>query len=121
MEDTTETRGEGAGQDPSNEKGEEMDLDGEHSTGTTRTRARRRGGRPRPEWKLQVPLGTDEEVERWANKDMADVYENALRTLQRLQGEDDMDSETGSEGNALATTVGKAERAGRAAEVVEHM
>lgn len=44
---------------------------------------------------------------------MADVYENALRTLQRLQGEGDMDEDAGGEGNALATTVGKAERAGR--------
>jgi kinetochor protein Mis14/NSL1 len=89
----------------------------------TQTRSRRRGDRkrPRPEWDLQIPLGTEEETERWASGDMADVYENALRTLQRLQGEGAVDDEPGTEGNALATTVGKAERAGRAAEVVENM
>jgi kinetochor protein Mis14/NSL1 len=39
----------------------------------------------------------------------------------RLQGEGEVSSEDGTEGHALATTVGKAERAGRAAEVVENM
>lgn len=77
--------------------------------------------RPDPAWKLDIPLGTEDETERWRSGDMADVYENALRTLQRLQGEGDADGEPGAEGNALATTVGKAERAGRAAEVVEKM
>lgn len=72
-----------------------------------------------PSWKLDVQLGTEEETERWRSGDMADVYEDALRTLQRLQGEGE-DIVVG-EGNALATTVGKAERAGRAAEVVESM
>lgn len=76
--------------------------------------------RPDPSWELQIPLGTDAETERWRSGDMAEVYERALRTLQRLQGEADVDEE-GSEGNALATTVGKAERAGRAADVVESM
>lgn len=47
---------------------------------------------------------------------MAQTYDDALRTLLRLQGED-----TEVDGNALATTVGKAERAGRAADVVEKM
>ncbi|KAJ6011239.1 hypothetical protein N7451_002651 [Penicillium sp. IBT 35674x] len=79
-----------------------------------------RRNRPDPSWELQVPLGTDAEAERWRSGDMAEVYERALRTLQRLQGEADVDEE-GSEGNALATTVGKAERAGRAADVVESM
>ncbi|KAF7712161.1 Uncharacterized protein PECH_001004 [Penicillium ucsense] len=76
-----------------------------------------------PSWKLDVSLGTEEQAERWRNGDVAAVYENALRTLQRLQGEADgeTDEQPGSEGNALATTVGKAERAGRAAEVVENM
>ncbi|KAJ5132689.1 hypothetical protein N7448_006847 [Penicillium atrosanguineum] len=72
-----------------------------------------------PSWKLDVQLGTTEVTERWQSGDMADVYEDALRTLQRLQGEGE-DIVVG-EGNALATTVGKAERAGRAAEVVEGM
>ncbi|KAJ5953130.1 Kinetochore Mis14 [Penicillium verhagenii] len=76
-------------------------------------------GRVDPAWELQIPLGTEEEAERWRSGDMAGVYEHALRTLQRLQGE--ADDEEGSEGNALATTVGKAERAGRAADVVESM
>ncbi|KAJ5095553.1 hypothetical protein NUU61_004909 [Penicillium alfredii] len=81
--------------------------------------SRRRRNRPDPAWTLQVPLGTEQETERWRSGDMADAYESALRTLLRLQGEDD--AEAGADGYALATTVGKAERAGRAAEVVENM
>jgi len=99
---------EGAGKDG-------MDVDTEAASATQRLSRRR----PHPTWKLDVPLGTEEEAERWRSGDMADVYEDALRTLQRLQGEGE-DVEVG-EGNALATTVGKAERAGRAAEVVESM
>lgn len=57
-----------------------------------------------------------EEASRWRDGDMAQTYDDALRTLLRLQGED-----TEVDGNALATTVGKAERAGRAADVVEKM
>ncbi|KAK2763805.1 hypothetical protein FQN54_009423 [Arachnomyces sp. PD_36] len=77
--------------------------------------------------------------------EMEEVYEEALRTLLRLQGEgrggggtatgeeggeeDDDDDETSGTGGGgggggvkgLATTVGKVERAGRAAEVVEKM
>lgn len=81
----------------------------------------------KPEWKIEIPLGSEAEAQRWRNGDMADVYDDALRTLLRLQGEvaDESDSgaagDGGSDGNALATTVGKAERAGRAAEVVEKM
>lgn len=80
----------------------------------------------KPKWKIKVPLGSEAEAQRWRNGDMAEVYDDALRTLLRLQGEaDDEDDsgavEGGSDGNALATTVGKAERAGRAAEVVEKM
>jgi kinetochor protein Mis14/NSL1 len=41
--------------------------------------------------------------------------------LLRLQGESDAGHEVGADGDALATTVGKVERAGRAAEVVENM
>lgn len=112
------------------DKGEEMDVDvdGANGSGSGSTKDGERVSvndplgrrkRPAPKWDLQIPLGTDEEAERWRSGDMADVYESALRTLQRLQGEASV--EEGSEGNALATTVGKAERAGRAADVVEHM
>lgn len=104
---------------------EGMDVDtGAGSTQQPRRKSesrRRNRNRPDPAWKLDIPLGTEEETERWRSGDMADIYENALRTLQRLQGEGGVAEETGGEGNALATTVGKAERAGRAAEVVESM
>ncbi|KAN0073078.1 Kinetochore protein Mis14 like domain containing protein [Elaphomyces granulatus] len=79
------------------------------------------------EWKLQVPLGSDHEAERWRHGDMAETYSDALRTLLRLQGEvvvagdDHHDSETADGSRALATTVGQAERAVRATEVVERM
>ncbi|KAJ6083373.1 hypothetical protein N7467_007508 [Penicillium canescens] len=72
-------------------------------------------------WKLETALGTAEEQERWSSGDIAGVYEDALQTILRLQGEGGVGAETGAEGHALATTVGKAERAGRAAEVVENM
>lgn len=98
---------------------EEMDVDA--GTRQRLPRRRRSHNRPDPAWELAIPLGTDEEAGRWRSGDMADVYEDALRTLQRLQGEGDEDGEAGGEGDALATTVGKAERAGRAAEVVESM
>ncbi|KAJ5103990.1 Kinetochore Mis14 [Penicillium argentinense] len=101
--------------------GEAMDVDGEGSAKTQGPTRRRRRDRPDPKWNLEIALGTDEEAERWKNGDMAEVYEDALRTLQRLQGEGDADGVVGTEGNALATTVGKAERAARAAEVVESM
>jgi kinetochor protein Mis14/NSL1 len=74
-----------------------------------------------PEWKLETVPRTAEEQERWSSGDIAGVYEDALRTILRLQGEGEVSSEDGTEGHALATTVGKAERAGRAAEVVENM
>lgn len=103
---------------------EGMDVDtgaGSAKQQQRRESRRRNRTRPDPAWKLDIPLGTEEEAERWRSGDMGDVYENALRTLQRLQGEGDVDGDDGAEGNALATTVGKAERAGRAAEVVESM
>lgn len=78
-------------------------------------------GNMNPAWKLQAALGTEEEQERWKNGDIASVYEDTLRMLLRLQGEGGGVTEIGAEGNALATTVGKVERAGRAAEVVENM
>lgn len=73
-----------------------------------------------PAWNLQAKLGEEAEQERWKGGDFAGVYEDTLRLLLRLQGEGDA-AEVGAEGDALATTVGKVERAGRAAEVVEHM
>ncbi|CAI7609522.1 unnamed protein product [Penicillium pancosmium] len=128
IDEAGETAGMGQQNGSSTEKAEAMDVDTDEGSAAktqsqTQTRTRRRGDRkrPRPEWDLQIPLGTEEETERWTSGDMADVYENALRTLQRLQGEGAVDGEPGTEGNALATTVGKAERAGRAAEVVEKM
>ncbi|KAJ5643794.1 Kinetochore Mis14 [Penicillium longicatenatum] len=96
-------------EDDIDEEDDAMDVDGQSQSRT----------HPDPSWELQIPLGTEAEAERWRNGDMAEVYERALRTLQRLQGE--AEDEEGSEGNALATTVGKAERAGRAADVVESM
>ncbi|KAL4928446.1 uncharacterized protein BDV17DRAFT_264300 [Aspergillus undulatus] len=77
------------------------------------------------QWKLDMPLGTEQEASRWRNGEMAEVYEDALRTLLRLQGEtvpgdeDAVSSSDGVDGIALASIVGKAERAGRAVEFVE--
>jgi len=84
----------------------------------------RRAFSPKSEWELQVPLGSDHEAERW--RDMAETYSDALRTLLRLQGEvvagdNHIDLETADGSRALATTVGQAERAVRAVEVVERM
>ncbi|KAJ5795714.1 uncharacterized protein N7518_004254 [Penicillium psychrosexuale] len=103
-----------------------MDIDSiPNGTGSVRTGAQAFSRRPRgnydPAWTLQAALGTEAEQERWKSGDIASVYEDALRMLLRLQGEGNADTEAGVEGNALATTVGKAERAGRAAEVVENM
>ena len=112
----------------SKEYGKESDaMDVDANKGATlqrkgeRTQTRRHRKGPDPAWDLQITLGSDEMTERWRSGDTAVVYENALRTLQRLQGEGDTGTEGSPEGNALATTVGKAERAGRAAEVVENM
>lgn len=97
---------------------------------STTQRPLRRSPRIKKEWELSVPLGTVEEEARWRNGEMAEVYSDALRTLLRLQGEavvgdehDESDSTSSSSRGmkALATTLGKAERAGRAADVVEHM
>ncbi|CRG85266.1 kinetochor protein Mis14/NSL1 [Talaromyces islandicus] len=77
-----------------------------------------------PEWKLDIPLGSDAERERWQNGEMAEVYTDTLKTLLRLQGEYVEGDEQGSmeaSRNALSTTIGKAERAGRAVEVVQKM
>ncbi|CAG8242209.1 unnamed protein product [Penicillium nalgiovense] len=102
-----------------------MDVDATvNGTGSVRTGAQARSrfrGNYDPAWTLQAAFGTEEEQERWKSGDIASVYEDALRMLLRLQGEDNANTEASAEGNALATTVGKAERAGRAAEVVENM
>lgn len=76
------------------------------------------------EWKLKIPFGTDTERERWLNGEMAEIYSDTLRTLLRLQGEyvdGDKEASTDAARKALATSMGMAERAGRAAEVVEKM
>ena len=99
------------------EEGEDVEMSGVTGPG-------RRRKSIKPDWKIEVPLGSEQEAERWCNGEMAEVYEDTLRTLLRLQGEADGDTVSdagGTDGNALATTVGRAERAGRATEVVEKM
>ncbi|KAF7172300.1 hypothetical protein CNMCM5623_004539 [Aspergillus felis] len=94
---------------------------------TTQNGSRRLRRRPSKSksarWNLQIPLGSEHEAERWRSREMAEVYDDALRTLLRLQGEavPGEQVESGPDGNALSSTLGKAERAGRAAEVVEKM
>ncbi|OQE45858.1 hypothetical protein PENCOP_c001G01788 [Penicillium coprophilum] len=95
------------------------DVDSTNGAGSARSR--HAPGNYDPAWTLNVALGTEEEQERWKSGDFAGVYEDALRMLLRLQGEGNVNTDAGAEGHALATTVGKAERAGRAAEVVESM
>lgn len=78
----------------------------------------------KPEWKLDIPFGSEAERERWQNGEMAEVYADTLQTLLRLQGEYVEGDERGSmeaSRNALSTTIGKAERAGRAVDVVKKM
>jgi kinetochor protein Mis14/NSL1 len=77
-------------------------------------------------WNLDIPLGTENEAERWANGEIAELYEDALRAILRLQGEaaagENAETQSdGLDGNALASTVGKAERASRAVEFVEEV
>lgn len=92
---------------------------------TKENRQRRKQPKKESElWNLDIPLGTEKEAERWRNGEIAQVYEDALRSLLRLQGEavpgDDEGSDPdGMDGSALASTVGKAERAGRAVDFVE--
>jgi kinetochor protein Mis14/NSL1 len=77
-----------------------------------------------PEWKLHVPFDTEQEASRWADGEMADVYSDALRTLVRLQpelgaaGDESMEEDAEGKSLGLAATVGKVERARKAAEVV---
>ncbi|EAW09565.1 uncharacterized protein ACLA_037750 [Aspergillus clavatus NRRL 1] len=94
-------------------------AEGNQATGSGERRQRARSAR----WELRVPLGSERETERWRDGGMTAVYEDALRGLLRLQGEVGAGEggEDGVDGNALASTLGKAERAGRAVEVVEKM
>ncbi|KNG84282.1 kinetochore protein mis14 [Aspergillus nomiae NRRL 13137] len=93
------------------------------NNGPSTNGSRRRSAKTK--WDLHVPLGTDHEAELWRTGEMAEVYEDTLRTLLRLQGEAIPGDETNAttdgaaDGNAVASTVGKAERASRAVEVVE--
>ncbi|OJJ51445.1 hypothetical protein ASPZODRAFT_56139 [Penicilliopsis zonata CBS 506.65] len=104
-----------------NKEEENTDVDMQDTQEQSRRRKRLRPA----DWTLHVPLGTDHEAERWQSGEMAEVYEDALRTLLRLQGEVDGVPAEKTQGqeldstHALATTVGKTERAARAAEVVE--
>lgn len=108
----------GDGGEGANKQEEDVDMAdaGEQGRLRPRSRSQSRKAIKKPDWKIHVPLSSEAETQRWRNGEMAEVYGDTLRTLLRLQGEaDEVD------GNALATTVGKAERAGRAAEVVENM
>ncbi|GAD93275.1 hypothetical protein AN4996.2 [Paecilomyces variotii No. 5] len=125
MTDATKTED---GQSNSNNNNNNDNTNQSQDGTSTTQRPLRRSPRIKQQWKLSVPLGTAEEEARWRNGEMAEVYSDALRTLLRLQGEavigdehDESDSASGGGTKALATTLGKAERAGRAADVVEHM
>ncbi|KAL5002272.1 kinetochore protein Mis14 like-domain-containing protein [Aspergillus recurvatus] len=114
--------GAGGNQVQSQAKSEE----GAANTNGEEKRQRRGVSKKKKEWDLDIPLGAEQEAGRWRNGEMAEVYEDALRTLLRLQGDpvpgdDDaaVSKSDGVDGNALASTVGKAERAGRAVEFVE--
>ncbi|BCS03430.1 uncharacterized protein AKAW2_70308A [Aspergillus luchuensis] len=100
--------------------GQDTEMADAGATSTT-TATQRKGPMTRSRAKLEISLGTENEAERWRSGEMAEVYEDALRTLLRLQGEGvSVDtSGDGTDGNALSSTLGKAERAGRAVEVVE--
>ncbi|KAL3475015.1 kinetochore protein Mis14 like-domain-containing protein [Aspergillus californicus] len=98
------------------------------ATTTTRkeTRRRQKSSKRPAHWDLNIPFGTEQEAERWRNGDVAEVYEDALRAILRLQGEavpgdEAVSKSDGMDGNALASAVGKAERAGRAVEFVEEV
>lgn len=86
-----------------------------------------------PEWKLDISLGTQAERERWRSGEMAEIYTDTLRTLLRLQREEEEEEEEqighrhssnamlDSDKKAISTTVATAERAEKAAKVVERM
>ncbi|KAL2364458.1 hypothetical protein RJZ56_002606 [Blastomyces dermatitidis] len=110
------------------------DVDGGDAQPTQlqRDAQRQSRGNRREDFTLHVPFGrTAGAKRRWMDGGVGDVYAEALRTLLRLQGEvagvggvhdggnEDGDDSDGQRG--LATTVGKVERAQRAAEVVENL
>ena len=77
-----------------------------------------------PEFRLDIPFGTQAERERWQSGEMAEVYTDTLRTLLRLQGEEsstEAASQDDSDNKAISTTVATAERAEKAVDVVERM
>lgn len=119
---------ENGNQDADGEGEEDVPMpDADARNTTTQNGTRRLRRRPSKSksarWNLQIPLGSDHEAERWRSGEMAEVYDDALRTLLRLQGEavPGEQVESGPDGNALSSTLGKAERASRAAQVVEKM
>ncbi|OOF96625.1 hypothetical protein ASPCADRAFT_405122 [Aspergillus carbonarius ITEM 5010] len=122
LKEESQQSAEGEDGEEGNRDTEMPDVDANAESRKTETTRRRPMTRSRA--KLEVSLGTEHEAERWRRGEMAEVYEDALRTLLRLQGEgvpgQELDaSAEGPDGNALASTLGKAERAGRAVEVVE--
>jgi kinetochor protein Mis14/NSL1 len=77
-----------------------------------------------PDFRLDIPFGTQAERERWQSGEMAEVYTDTLRTLLRLQGEEsstEAGPEDDSDKKAISTTVATAERAEKAVDVVERM
>ncbi|KAK2743275.1 hypothetical protein FQN57_004964 [Myotisia sp. PD_48] len=80
--------------------------------------------RKHPDWLLNMPARTALEEERWRNGDMRETYSRAVQTLFGLKGEGggaDGNEEDVQKGAALATTVGRVERARRAVDVIEKM
>ncbi|KKZ59849.1 hypothetical protein EMCG_05311 [[Emmonsia] crescens] len=136
-EEEEEVDGDGNG----NGNGGDVDMkDGDGGDGETtqlRRSARRQNySNSKEDFTLRVPFGNTEGAKRrWMEGGVGEVYAEALRTLVRLQGEaggdgdvhdggrsDDDGDEDGNGGQrGLATTVGKVERARRAAEVVENL
>ncbi|KAK2802228.1 hypothetical protein FQN50_007408 [Emmonsiellopsis sp. PD_5] len=99
-------------------------MEGGDGDGSGSGRQRGRRAKNKADFVLRVPFGardTEKEKERWTGGEVGEVYGEALRTLVRLQGEaGGVDGDGDDDGaRGLATTVGKVERARRAAEVVE--
>ncbi|KAK2751740.1 hypothetical protein FQN55_009181 [Onygenales sp. PD_40] len=116
-------------------------MEGGDGNGSGSGNGRRRGTRAgrraknKADFVLRIPFGAglgdrerEKEKERWTGGEVGEVYGEALRTLVRLQGEaggvdgdgdGDANDGDGDGARGLATTVGKVERARRAAEVVQ--
>ncbi|PGH21560.1 hypothetical protein AJ80_03120 [Polytolypa hystricis UAMH7299] len=107
----------------------DADADAPAAEQHTRRHGKKKPYKRDPSWNLTIPFGNEAEQQRWQDGEMSDVYADALRTLARLQGEvvsgeeedEEGDGDEGTSSRALATTVGKVDRARRAAEVVEKM